>query len=60
MEVMFEIETIRQSGKAAKKLFFKNPEWGGQFMFTHWLNNGLICVIEISSRCIIFLGEPLY
>jgi hypothetical protein len=25
----------------------KNHEWGGQLMFLHWLNYGLICVIEI-------------
>jgi hypothetical protein len=26
----------------------KNREWGRQLMFMHWLNYGLICVIEIS------------
>jgi hypothetical protein len=29
-EVLFEIETIHQSGKAAKNRLFKNREWGGQ------------------------------
>jgi hypothetical protein len=48
MEVLFEIETIHQSGKAAKKQLIKNHKWGGQLMFTHWLNYGLILVIEIS------------
>jgi hypothetical protein len=48
-EVLFEIETIRQSGKAAKKRLIKNREWGGQLLFIHWLNHGLIRVIEISS-----------
>ncbi len=27
----------------------RNLEWGGQLMFKHWLNYGLIHVIEISS-----------
>ncbi len=49
MEVIFEIEAIRQSGNDAKKQLIKNGEWGGQLLFTHWLNYGLICVIEISS-----------
>jgi hypothetical protein len=48
-EVLFEIKTIRRSGKAAKNRLIKNREWGGQLLFTHWLNYGLICVIEISS-----------
>jgi hypothetical protein len=30
MEVLFEIETIRGSGKAAKKWLMKNRKWGGQ------------------------------
>ncbi len=29
-EVLFEIKTIRQSGKAAKNRLIKNREWGGQ------------------------------
>ncbi len=49
MEVLFKIETIRRSGKAAKNRLMKNREWGGQLMVTHWLNYGLIRVIEISS-----------
>jgi hypothetical protein len=48
-EVLFEIETIRQYGKAAKKQLMMIREWGGQLMFTHWLNYGLIRVIEILS-----------
>ncbi len=48
-EVLFEIETIHQSGKAAKNRLMKNPKWGGQLMFMHWPNYGLIRVIEISS-----------
>jgi hypothetical protein len=48
-EVLFEIETIRRSGKAAKNWLMKNRKWGGQLMFTHWLNYGLIHVIEILS-----------
>jgi hypothetical protein len=48
-EVLFEIKTIRQSGKAAKKRSIKNSKWGGQLLFAHWLNYGLIRVIEISS-----------
>jgi hypothetical protein len=47
--VLFEIETIHQSGKAAKKRLNKNREWGGQLLFMHWLNHGLICMIEILS-----------
>jgi hypothetical protein len=47
MEVLFEIKTIHQSGKAAKNRLIKNREWGGQLLFTHWLNYGLIQVIEI-------------
>jgi hypothetical protein len=47
-EVLFEIKTIHQSGKAAKNRLFKNRKWGGQSMFMHWLNYGLIHVIEIS------------
>ncbi len=46
-EVLFEIKTIHQSGKAAKKRLMRNRKWGGQLMFTHWLNNGLVRVIEI-------------
>ena len=46
-EVLFEIKTIRRSGKAAKKRLMRNREWGGQLMFMHWLNYGLIHVIEI-------------
>jgi hypothetical protein len=34
-EVLFEIKTIQQSGKASKNWLIKNPEWGGQLMFTH-------------------------
>jgi hypothetical protein len=49
MEVMFEIKKIRQSDKAAKKWLIKSRKWGGQLLFPHWLNYGLICVIEISS-----------
>jgi hypothetical protein len=48
-EVLFEIKTTCQSGKAAKDRLIKNREWGGQLLFTHWLNYGLICMIEISS-----------
>jgi hypothetical protein len=47
MEVLFEIKTIRQSGKAAKNWLMKNCKWGGQLMFMNWLNYGLIHVIEI-------------
>jgi hypothetical protein len=47
MEVLFEIKTICRSVTAAKNWLMKNPEWGGQLLFTHWLNFGLICVIEI-------------
>jgi hypothetical protein len=32
-----------------KKQLIKNRKWGGQLLFTHWLNYGLIRVIEISS-----------
>ncbi len=46
-EVLFEIETILQSGKAEKKQLIKNREWGGQLLSMHWLNYGLIWVIEI-------------
>jgi hypothetical protein len=46
MEVLFEIKTICQSGKAAKKWLIKNRKWDGQLLFTHWLNHGLISVIE--------------
>ncbi len=53
MEVLFEIKTIRQSGKAAKKRLMKNLEWGGQSMFMHLLNYGLICMIEILSSNIL-------
>jgi hypothetical protein len=49
MKVLFEIKTIRQSGKAAKNWLIKNCEWGGQLLFMHWLNHGLIRMIEISS-----------
>jgi hypothetical protein len=49
MEVLFEIKTIHRSGKAAKKRLIKNRKWGGQLLFMHWLNHGLIRVIEISS-----------
>jgi hypothetical protein len=48
-EVLFEVKTIRQSSKAAKNWLIKNRKWGGQLLFTHWLNCGLIHVIEISS-----------
>jgi hypothetical protein len=47
MEVLFEIKTICQSGKAAKNQLIKNRKWGGQLLFMHWLNHGLIGVIEI-------------
>jgi hypothetical protein len=46
-EVLFEIETICQSGKAAKNRLIKNREWGGQLLFMHWLNHRLIHVIVI-------------
>ncbi len=49
MEVLFEIKTIRQSGKASKNWLIKNREWGGPLLFMHWLNYGLIRIIEISS-----------
>jgi hypothetical protein len=49
MEVLFEIETICQSGKAAKNRLIKNCGWDGQLLFMHWLNYGLIRVIEILS-----------
>jgi hypothetical protein len=48
-EVFFEIETIRRSSMAEKKWFIKNREWGGQLLFTYWLNHWLICMIEILS-----------
>jgi hypothetical protein len=48
-EVLFEMKTILRSGKAAKNRLHKNPKWGRQLMFTHWLNYGLIRVIEILS-----------
>jgi hypothetical protein len=48
-EVLFEIKTICQSGKAVKNRLMRNRKWGGQLMFTHWLNYGLIRVIEILS-----------
>jgi hypothetical protein len=48
-DVLFEIETIRQSDKAANNQLIKNRKWGGQSLFMHWLNHGLIRVIEISS-----------
>jgi hypothetical protein len=60
MEVLFEIETIHQSGKAAKNRLIKNCKWGGQLLFTHWLNHGLICMIEIlSSNVLVYrhVGE---
>ncbi len=44
MEVLFEIKTIRRSGKAAKNQLMKNRNWDGQLMFMHWLNYGLICM----------------
>jgi hypothetical protein len=49
--VLFEIETICQSGKAAKNWLIKNREWGGQLLFMHWFNYRLIRVhvIEILS-----------
>ncbi len=46
-EVLFEIETIHQSGMAAKHRLIKNHKWGGQLLFTYRLNYGLILVIEI-------------
>jgi hypothetical protein len=48
-EVLFEMDTIHQSDKAAKNRLFKNRKWSGQLMFTHFLNYGLIYVIEILS-----------
>jgi hypothetical protein len=33
-EVLFEIKTIRRSGKAAKTRLIKNLVWGGQLLFT--------------------------
>jgi hypothetical protein len=45
MEVLFEIKIIRLQ----KKMLIKNRKWGGQLLFTHWLNYGLICMIEILS-----------
>jgi hypothetical protein len=49
MEVLFEIKTMRQSGKAARNQLIKNRKWGGQLLFMHWLIYGLIRMIEISS-----------
>jgi hypothetical protein len=46
-EVLFEIVTIHQSGKAVKNWLIGNQEWGGQLLFTHLLNYGLIGMIEI-------------
>jgi hypothetical protein len=40
-QVLFEIKTIRQSGKAAKNQLMKNRKWGGLLMFMHWLNYDL-------------------
>jgi hypothetical protein len=55
MEVLFEIKTIHQSGKAAKNRLIKNHKWGGQLLLTHWLNHGLIRVIEIlSSNALVY------
>jgi hypothetical protein len=48
-EVLVEIKTIRRSGKAAKNWLIKNRKWGGQLLFMHWLNYGLIRMIEILS-----------
>jgi hypothetical protein len=47
-EVLFEIKTICQSGNSPKKGLMKNCKWGWQLLFMHWLNHGLIHVIEIS------------
>jgi hypothetical protein len=47
MEVLFEIKTIHQSGKAAKNWLIKNCKWGGKLLFMHWHNYGQILVIEI-------------
>jgi hypothetical protein len=46
-EMLFAIETIHQTGKAAKNWLIKNCKWGGQLLFSHWLNHGLIRMIEI-------------
>jgi hypothetical protein len=61
-EVLFEIGTIRRSGKAAKKRLIKNREWGGQLLFMHRLNYRLIHMIEISlSNVLVYShgGEAL-
>jgi hypothetical protein len=48
MEVLFETKTICQSSKAPKNRLIKAREWGGQLLFTHWLNHRLIHMIKIS------------